>query len=256
MGIAADEATHLSSAHAALTVGLLAGLCVCALCKLAGWYLSSTLGKHDGLLTPPLSARASQAKGCRTTQQPPPPPPHGSILERSHPLAAATWGLQSDARASSDASGPEEEPPVVFVGTGSALIYAFGFSGEDGRLSPLGNPTPAGAQPTWVCPDLPHRRRLFSVDEAPSDGGCSAFAIQRGGSSPLLPRGRVADPLSPSGPCHCAVDATGRWLLASNYAHGSICVYEIDADAGSLGRVVDAREFGSETRPSHAHCGP
>lgn len=64
----------------------------------------------------------------------------------------------------------------------------------------------------------------------------------------------MKDPLSPSGPTHCCVDGTGKWLLASNYGHGSCVVYEI-TEMGTLGRVADTRSFGSELRPSHAHCG-
>ena len=38
---------------------------------------------------------------------------------------------------------------------------------------------------------------------------------------------QVDDPLSKSGPCHCVTDASGRWLLASNYGRGSLCLYPI-----------------------------
>ncbi len=142
--------------------------------------------------------------------------------------------------------------PIVFAGTGSA-IFAFEFH-HDGRMVRVGAPVPAGGSPTWLVPD-PTYRRLYAVDEASTGGGCASFAIRRDGSpNPLHFLNKVKDPLSPSGPCHCCVDGTGKWLLASNYGHGSICVYEI-TEMGTLGRVVDIRNFGSETRPSHAHCG-
>lgn len=142
--------------------------------------------------------------------------------------------------------------PIVFAGTGSA-IFAFEFH-HDGRMVRIGAPVPAGGSPTWLVPD-PTFRRLYAVDEASTGGGCASFAIRRDGSpNPLHFLNKVKDPLSPSGPCHCCVDGTGKWLLASNYGHGSICVYEI-TEMGTLGHVVDTRNFGSETRPSHAHCG-
>jgi 6-phosphogluconolactonase len=143
--------------------------------------------------------------------------------------------------------------PIVFVGTGAAAIFAFEYR-ENGRLVRIGAPVPTGGSPSWLVPDKTSTR-VYAVDEAATGGGCLAFATRRDGSpNPLHLLGKVKDPLSPSGPCHCCVDATGRWLLASNYGHGSICVYEITT-AGALGRVVDTRSFGTEARPSHAHCG-
>ena len=135
---------------------------------------------------------------------------------------------------------------LVFVGTSKSIV-AFGFS-EDGRLSQIGSPVTPGGSPTWL---FPRSSSLFAVDEG-AKGGVSAFDIDVSSASrtPLQVIDKVQEPLAPAGPCHCCTDATGRWLLASNYGHGSICVYQIKP-SGAVGDVVDSRCFGAS---SHAHC--
>jgi 6-phosphogluconolactonase len=164
--------------------------------------------------------------------------------------AAKAAGLAA-AKPDEAAVAPPARPPIVFAGTDSE-VFAFEF-GADGRLTPAGSSPPIG-NPSWLCFD-PASTRMYCVDESSQSGGCAALnIIARDTPTPLRVINKVPDPLSPSGPCHCVVDNTGRWLLASNYAHGSIVVYAINSD-GSLGRVADSRSFGSELQPSHAHCG-
>ena len=169
-------------------------------------------------------------------------------LQRRRLAAAAA------AKAGGVAAKPDEAAaapaPIVFAGTDSE-VFAFEF-GADGRLTPVGSSPPIG-NPSWLCFN-PASTRMYCVDESSQSGGCAALNIARDTPTPLRAINKVPDPLSPSGPCHCVADNTGRWLLASNYADGSIVVYAINSD-GSLGRVADSRSFGSELQPSHAHCG-
>jgi 6-phosphogluconolactonase len=61
-----------------------------------------------------------------------------------------------------------------------------------------------------------------------------------------------------SGPCHLAIDSTGRLLVTANYGDGSISIFPVDAD-GSLERRSDFHKHsGSGPDPSrqtgpHAH---
>jgi 6-phosphogluconolactonase len=59
-------------------------------------------------------------------------------------------------------------------------------------------------------------------------------------------------------PCHLRLDATGRWLLTTNYSSGTAAIYPIQAD-GSLGEMTDFVEHhGTGPNPGrqegpHAH---
>ena len=152
-----------------------------------------------------------------------------------------------------DALNANTEPrlrPVVFIG-GKDAIFSYEFV-EDGRLLPIGGPKFTSGEPSWLCPSG-SGTRLYAVDEGKS-GGCVALSVHRNKLERLRIMNKAPDPLAADGPCHCALDATGRWLLASNYSQGSVCVYEVTKD-GKLGRISDARVFGTSDRPSHAHCG-
>eukprot|EP01051_Picozoa_sp_SAG22_P002176 SAG22_NODE_95_length_20791_cov_40.318514_16_plen_288_part_00 len=178
----------------------------------------------------------------------------GSLLDR-----ATGFRLFEIAPTAADHDGSLKPPParaqkpLVFIGTGQQLIHTFEYDEDLGTLAPFGEPTPAGGSPTWLAP---FGSLLFAADESGAGGGCAALAIYGSPPLPLRLINAQPDPLTPSGPCHCVPDRTGRWLLASNYAHGSICVYPVGAD-GSLGACADCREFGGGggSAPSHAHCG-
>ena len=87
----------------------------------------------------------------------------------------------------------------------------------------------------------PSGRYLYSVTEMGERlegrpaGGIAAFQIdgERGTLTPLN-----VQPSLGSGPCHLVVDATGRYVLATNYAGGSVVVLAIEPD-GSLGESTD-----------------
>jgi 6-phosphogluconolactonase len=131
---------------------------------------------------------------------------------------------------------------LVFVGTysvrGSEGIYAFRMETATGRLALIGS-TPAGKNPSYLAVD-PAQRFLYAVSEVEDTdgkpgGGVRAFALdRRSGSLRSLnarsSRGR--------GPCHVAVDATGRCVLVANYASGSVAALPIQPD-GRLGEPSD-----------------
>lgn len=95
------------------------------------------------------------------------------------------------------------------------------------------------------------RRLVFAVNELDqfegSPGGAvSSFAIDRdSGKLTLLSR----RPSRGAGPCHLALDKTGRYLIVANYGGGSVAVLPVEAD-GTLGEATDfAQHTGKSVHP-------
>jgi 6-phosphogluconolactonase len=127
---------------------------------------------------------------------------------------------------------------TVFVGTytnaQSKGIYSVQFDEASGKLSA---PTLAAESesPSFLTMH-PTGRYLYAANEHPSGpanapGKISAFEVN-GTTLKLInmvsSRG--------AGPCHVAVDRTGRWLFAANYAGGSVAAFPIQAN-GALGEA-------------------
>lgn len=84
------------------------------------------------------------------------------IRRRQRQLAAAKGATAAEpAEPAAAAAAPAAEYPIIFVGTGTAII-SFEYN-DDGRLARLGPPVPVGGSPTWVVPDKTSTR-LFCVD--------------------------------------------------------------------------------------------
>jgi 6-phosphogluconolactonase len=134
-------------------------------------------------------------------------------------------------------------------------IYAFRFDSSNGKLS---GPILAAAtlNPSFLA-ESPDRKFLYAVNEGGQGGNTvSAFAID-GRSGKLKPLNAVSS--AGDGPCHLAVDATGKWLAVANYNNGTMALMPIHPD-GSLGeaRQVEKHTGSSENpqrqRGPHAHC--
>lgn len=151
---------------------------------------------------------------------------------------------------------------LVFVGTytnrGSTGIYAGRFDATSGALTGI---EPASAIPNPTFQVLhPEGRILYSVGEQRNSGGrhdsmVYAFTIEAG-TGHLSPLNRK--PAGGDGPCHLAVDQTGRFLFAANYASGSAAMFRIERD-GRLGAMTDlVQHHGAGVMPDrqegpHAH---
>jgi 6-phosphogluconolactonase len=160
-----------------------------------------------------------------------------------------------------------ERPPakskyLVYVGTytqkASKGIYAYRFDPATDRLTSLGLAAES-VNPSFLAVD-PSRRFLYAVNEISqyqgrSSGGVSAFAIAPAtGKLTLLNE----VPSGGAGPCHVAVDKTGKYVLVANYDGGSLAVLPILKD----GRLGEASAFvqhsGASVNPQrqegpHAH---
>ena len=145
----------------------------------------------------------------------------------------------------------------VYVGTythgKSKGIYAWRFQPATGELTPVGLVAET-TNPSWVTVH-PNRRFLYAVGESAKAGTVSAFAIDAA-TGKLTPLNKASS--GGAGPCHLAVDKTGKNVLVANYGGGSVAVLPIKED----GRVGEASCFlqhkGSSVDPKrqqgpHAH---
>jgi 6-phosphogluconolactonase len=137
---------------------------------------------------------------------------------------------------------------LVFAGTyttgASRGIYAFRFQTADGRLRPLGVAVET-ASPSFLALH-PNRRFLYAVNEDAK--AVSAFAIDgKTGKLAFL----NAVPSGGEGPCHLALDATGRWLAVANFKSGTMALLPVHAD-GRLGEVTVVEKHEGSRQP-HAH---
>jgi 6-phosphogluconolactonase len=129
---------------------------------------------------------------------------------------------------------------LVYIGTytsdGSKGIYAFRFDEGSGALKMVGLAA-ATKSPSFLAVS-PNRKFLYAVNEISAfegekAGSVTAFSIdaQSGKLTALNAKSSKGD-----GPCHLAVDATGRFLAVANYGGGNFSMLPIGAD----GRLSDS----------------
>jgi len=131
---------------------------------------------------------------------------------------------------------------LLFVGGYAAAhepgIQAFFFNAATGALTP-GAAYAGIANPSFLAIH-PRARCLYAVSEtdAQRDGAPGAvwalqFTEAGGDLQPLNHQASGGD-----WPCHLRIDPTGRWLLVTNYASGSVATLPILA-GGALGAPTD-----------------
>ncbi len=159
---------------------------------------------------------------------------------------------------------------LVYVGTytnnaKSKGIYLFRLQtsnldvSQNITLVPLGLAAETQS-PSFLEVDL-KRRLVFAVNEVDSfqgkpGGAVSAFKIDPGNGKLTLLNQR---PSMGQGPCHLALDKTGKNLLVANYGSGSVASLPVAAD-GKLGEAsCTIQHSGKSVHPErqkgpHAHC--
>ncbi len=155
------------------------------------------------------------------------------------------------------ASNSRAGESLVYFGTyttgKSQGIYVSRFDSITGKLSA---PELAAAtkNPTFLAVS-PNGKNLYAVSEMSKTGAVSAFAFEgKTGKLTLLNQQFSGG----GGPCHVAVDATGKCLLVANYGSGSVAALPIQAD-GRLGEAATTLQHaGSGANPQrqagpHAH---
>jgi 6-phosphogluconolactonase len=137
-------------------------------------------------------------------------------------------------------------------------IHALRFDEATGALAPCG--AYAGiANPSFLVAH-PSGRWVYAVSELsqPWNGAPGSVWALRLERDPWSLQPINQQPSGGDAPCHLRIDASGKWLLASNYSSGSVAVLPILAD-GALGEMTDLiQHHGSGPNPErqegpHAH---
>src|SRR5436190_8899894 len=114
----------------------------------------------------------------------------------------------------------------MYVGTytrpDSKGIYAYRYQSSTGKAASIGLVAET-ANPTFLAVH-PNHRFLYAVNEVSkyedqAAGSVSAYAIDSS-SGQLKLLNRVSS--KGTGPCHLALDRTGKWLFVANYGGGSV----------------------------------
>jgi 6-phosphogluconolactonase len=124
-------------------------------------------------------------------------------------------------------------------------IYAFSFDPATGAMGPAELKAET-SNPSWLTIH-PNGKFLYAVNEENQEGMVTAFAMDTK-TGALTKLNSVSS--GGSGPCHLALDKTGKLLLTANYGSGSVGVTPIGAD-GRLGETVRVQHKGSAA--PHAH---
>jgi 6-phosphogluconolactonase len=140
---------------------------------------------------------------------------------------------------------------LTFIGNFDKTVPAYKLDTATGKLTSLGNvaDTPS---PAWIALH-PSGKFLYVINERADS--VSAFAIDRK-TGKLTAINKVAT--KGKGPCHGAVDHTGKALFVANYGSGSLESFQLNAD-GSIGeRASFIQNEGSSANKSrqagpHAH---
>jgi 6-phosphogluconolactonase len=119
-------------------------------------------------------------------------------------------------------------------GGGAKGIYAYQFNTTSGELKPAGLAVET-TNPSFLAVSA-SGQFLYAVNEVGGQGMVSAFSIDRAAARLAL-LNQVSS--KGGGPCHLALDATGRWLAVANYGTGSVAVLPVGAD----GKLGDATGF-------------
>jgi 6-phosphogluconolactonase len=150
---------------------------------------------------------------------------------------------------------------VVYIGTytgeTSKGIYAFRFDDRTGGLTPLGlvAETPS---PSFLTSST-NGRFLFAVNELQSFAGVASGSVTSFAVDPLTAKLTEisVQPSRGAGPCHLALDRTGRYLAVANYSGGNFALFPVGADGRleTATRIVAGDRSEPGQSPSAARLG-
>lgn len=129
---------------------------------------------------------------------------------------------------------------IVYVGTysrqGSKGIYAWRFQPSSGKLTSIGL-VGETSNPSFLALH-PNRRFLYAANEDNTFQGQRAGSVTAFSIDPKTGQLKQLNQVSSGGqgPCHVALDKTGKWLFVANYGGGSVAAYPVHDD-GSLGEA-------------------
>jgi 6-phosphogluconolactonase len=173
---------------------------------------------------------------------------------RTFTILLAGLSMLSGIIPSRAADAPKPGTVLVYIGTytgkKSQGIYVSQLDPKTGTMSA---PELAGemTNPSWVTIH-PSSKFLFAAGEGgPGGGAVAGFAIGADGKLTAINK----QPPNGSGPCHLAIDSTGKTIVVSNYGDGSVASLAIAADGMlSPSAWVDKHPTLGEKQKPHAHC--
>lgn len=152
---------------------------------------------------------------------------------------------------------------IAYIGTytrpnKSKGIYAWRFQATSGKLTPIGL-VGETTSPSFLAVH-PNHKFLYAVNEIGNYEGKRAGSVSSFAMDTKTGQLKLLNTVSTrgDGPCHLAVDPSGKWLYVANYGGGSIAEYPVNAD-GTLGEssafVQHAGSSVNKARQSgpHAH---
>ena len=131
------------------------------------------------------------------------------------------------------AFGDDESP--------TKAVLRLSLATDTGLLESAGPPIPIEdhTNPGWLSRYVTiNGKTLVYIGLEDDPGMLRAFEVTEGNG--LRPHGNAVSAVGRH-PCYCQLDVSGRWLLASNYTEGSICVVPVLED-GSLGPATDSKK--------------
>lgn len=123
---------------------------------------------------------------------------------------------------------------VVYIGTytgqTSKGIYAFRFDDATGALTSLGLVAET-ASPSFLTSSA-NGRFVFAVNELQSfEGAASGSVTSFAADAATAKLTQISvQPSNGAGPCHLALDRTGRYLAVANYSGGNFALFPVGAD--------------------------
>ena len=128
---------------------------------------------------------------------------------------------------------------IAYVGTytrpnKSKGIYAWRFQPATGKFTPIGL-VGETVSPSFLAVH-PNRKFLYAVNEISNYEGKKAGSVSSFAMDTKTGQLKLLNTVSSrgDGPCHLALDPTGKWLYVANYGGGSVAEYPVHDD-GSLG---------------------
>ena len=143
---------------------------------------------------------------------------------------------------------------VVYIGTytgeSSKGIYAFRFDDTSGALTPIGlvAETPS---PSFLTASA-NGRFVYAVNELQTFGGAASGSITSFAVDPATAKLTEigVQPSKGAGPCHLALDRTGRFLAVANYGGGNYALFPVGADGRLQPATSVVTGAGSESAPA------
>ena len=135
----------------------------------------------------------------------------------------------------------------TYTGETSKGVYAFRFDDRTGGLTPVGlvAETPS---PSFLTASA-NGHFVFAVNELQSFGGVASGSVTSFAADPVTAKLTQisVQPSNGAGPCHLALDRTGRYLAVANYSGGNFALFPVGAD-GRL-QPATARVAGNRSEP-------